>query len=226
MTKTLTFSGWGQKHTSLQNICGNNATHIHYAKHSSIDALFDALKNTETDLVIGWSLGGQLALRAINEGIIRTKKLVLLATPFQFIKSNDLKCGMSKDNFEEFKTSYQTQPEKTLQRFAQLIAKNDTHQKNIAKTLLTNFETHENWVYWLNQLGKFSCKEINFNTIPDTLIIHGIDDTIVDFSQTSLFMPFIPPNQILSFDKCGHAPHLHDTNKVNQSITSFYEQQV
>ena len=56
--------------------------------------------------------------------------------------------------------------------------------------------------------------------MPATTAIHGRDDTLVDASQTSLYKSLIKNYKFEIFDSCGHAPHLHDEDRVKNIIQS------
>jgi pimeloyl-[acyl-carrier protein] methyl ester esterase len=218
MNKAITISGWGQNFDALENIAPN-AHHIDYKNCSNIEEFFDKIKGQTPDVLIGWSLGGQLALRAIDAGLLAPKLLVLLATPFQFITGKGLKCGMDPDTFHGFEKDFAEDPIKTLKQFSVLVAKNDAKAKEIiAKLKQNDNENISNWQYWLQELGEFSCQKLNFSKAPKTLVIHGCDDTIVDYTQSGIFRPLIKNYKSFIFENCGHAPHLHDENQVRSLI--------
>src|SRR5690349_8984668 len=124
MSNVFTISGWGQAHDSLASIAPDSATHLDYSNFTNIGAFFDSIKGQAPDILVGWSLGGQIALRAISDGIIKPKKLVLLATPYQFVASKDVKCAMDRDTFNLFHTGFENDPVKAIKRFLTLISMN------------------------------------------------------------------------------------------------------
>ncbi len=219
MKNIIAFSGWGQSYDALENIVPG-ANHINYKDFESIDVLFESLKGAPCDILVGWSLGGQLALRAIESDILKPKRLVLLSTPFQFISGQGLFCGINMDNFIEFENDFTHDPEKTLKQFATLIAHGDKDAKNIKRILRnSNHEDASKWLYWLEQLRCFSCKSMSYDKVPPTLAIVGSEDRIIKASQIDLFRPLIRSGyKATIFENCGHAPHLHDEEKVRELI--------
>jgi pimeloyl-ACP methyl ester carboxylesterase len=219
MKNIITFSGWGQDYDALENIAPG-ANHINYKDYDDIESLFASLKNTPCDILIGWSLGGQLALRAIEADILKPERLVLISTPFQFIASDSIRCGINMDSFIEFENDFTNDPEKTLKQFANLIARGDKDSAQIARTLRKSDKADaKKWFYWLNELRKFSCKSMNYDKVPPTLAISGSEDSIIEATQIDLFRPLIRSGyKTAIFDKCGHAPHLHDEKKVRDLI--------
>ena len=222
MTNIMTFSGWGMAHDALANVTPEGSHHVDYSNFTSAQELFKSLKGQSPDVLVGWSLGGQLALRAISDGILAPKKLILLATPYQFVANKEVKCAMDKDTFSIFVRDLGRAPEMTLKRFITLISLNDANAYDIITKLkqTTSMENSKKWFYWLEELENFSCNSIDFSIIPTTYAIHGRDDTIVDSTQTGLFKSLIADLHLEIFDHCGHAPHLHDEARVKAIIQS------
>ncbi len=214
----VTLSGWGQDHDALECIAPN-ATHLNYSNFTSTTELFSNLKNIKCDVIIGWSLGGQLALRAIEQGVISPKLQLLIGTPFQFISSHNLKCGIGLDVFQTFVANFKEDPTKTLRQFALLVAKNDQKSKEMLKKLHKNSSKDaQKWLYWLEELGSFSCNRLDFSNMPKTIAIHGRNDAVVDCTQTGLFRSLIHDYRHVIIDNCGHAPHLHDSKAIMDLI--------
>lgn len=215
----VTLSGWGQGHDSLKTIAPS-AIHFDYSGFNSVEDAFAELGKIECDVIIGWSLGGQLALRAVEQVILKPQKIILIAAPFQFVKSSDIEFATSGVVFDTFLASFKNFPEKTLRGFASLIAKGDINDREII-CKLSQMQTEEplRWLYWLEELGNFSCSVIDFASIPETTIIHGKNDIVTDYRQTDFFKKHITNCNLHILDNCGHAPHLHDSHKVKELLS-------
>jgi pimeloyl-[acyl-carrier protein] methyl ester esterase len=222
MSKIITLSGWGMAHDSLANVTPEGAIHIDYSNFANAADFLQSVDGLEPDVLVGWSQGGQLALRAISEGALKPRSLVLLATPYQFVANKEIKCGMDPDSFNLFYNHFESDPVKTIKRFLTLISLNDKNIHEILKKLREslNADNIMRWFYWLGELEGFSCNFIDFTKVPKTFAVHGRDDTIVDFTQTSLFKSLIPNYHLEVFDACGHAPHLHNEQMVREIIKS------
>lgn len=219
MKKIITLSGWGQKHDSLAAIAPD-AQHIDYSKYGHIEELFDDIKGSKCDVLIGWSLGGQIAIRAIEAGVIEAEHLILIATPFQFISDKTIKCGMEQDSFYDFETDFVLDPKRTLKKFSLLVAKNDKKAKEISRWLTPDNDNNlERWDYWLDELGQFSCAGINFSNFPKTTIIHGTGDSVVDHTQSAFFDVLIKNCETKVLNDCGHAPHLHNIDEIKSLLS-------
>lgn len=221
-------SGWGQPHDALESIVPDKAsliTHIDYARHDSVNAaiIHIAEQARNFDMLIGWSLGGQLALRAIASGMVKPEKLVLIATPFQFVKNASLPIGMPTDTFAHFCENYAKNPQYTLKKAWELIAKGDSN----AETVKTRLDSHEkkqvlakNWSLWLQILENYTCKDLHTADCPPTLLIHGDQDLVVFHEQSEQMMGILPQARLETFTGCGHAPHWHAHLRAKTLITA------
>lgn len=230
----LCFSGWGQKYNSLEfifkeEIFKNLNLNVSSFDYSSLFSFQEVCQNIindkiNPDIVVGWSLGGQILCRLIAAKIIKPKFLILIAPPFQLVQKREnlnpdfrLEAYMSKRTFDEFYQNFAKAPDKTLKKFAILTAMNDKNAAEIAKTLDINDKNHEQLKFWLEELGNFSCKDLDFADFPPCLYFHGSSDMIVHVFQAKYFQK-IPEITTKIIEKCGHAPHLSQTATLCQSI--------
>lgn len=217
--RILAISGWGQPHDALSSIAPD-ATHVDYAQLSNAEAALAAIAKAAAghDLVVGWSLGGQLAVRAIAAGMITPKKLVLIATSFRFVKKKN-GIGMPRDTFQMFRDNYAANPERTLKKAWELIAYNDTREQEVKRHLARQDMKKAlagNWLAWLDDLEHFSCEGLVFKDFPSTLLIHGDCDAVVRHEQSQRFMEALPEARLVTIPGCGHAPHWHDAAEMQR----------
>jgi len=220
--RTLCLSGWGQKFDSLKDIFSESffVQNFDYSKLDSVENFFAEIESQKInpEILIGWSLGGQLAIRLIEKKILQPKLLILLAPPFQMIKDSRVQAGMAQKTFDEFYQNFSAAPTKTLKQFAILTAMNDRNAKEIANSLDVNEENFEQLKFWLKELERFSCFDVDFSNMPRTLYFHGAGDMIVHSSQAEYFCQRIKNLRFELFKNCGHAPHLSDPEKLRKII--------
>jgi len=224
--KILLLSGWGQKFDSLESIfdpiffAQNEVKSFDYSRLDSIEKFFAQIEkeNLNPEILVGWSLGGQLAIRLIEKKILQPKLLILLAPPFQMIKDVRIQAAMSQQTFDEFYKNFASAPSQTLKQFSILTAMNDRNASEIARTLDVNDENFEQLKFWLKELERFSCFDINFENMPRTLYFHGAGDMIVHISQADYFAKRMKNFRFELFKNCGHAPHLSDPQKLRKII--------
>ena len=223
--KILALSGWGQPHNTLADIAPD-ATHFDYADYTTTNEALAGIaqEGKRHDAIVGWSLGGQLAVRAIAGGLIQPKKLILIGVPFQFVRSDHSKIGMPRDQFDKFRDNYAKNAQRTLKKAWELIIMGDNNPEYV-KNRLEKYDKaavmEKNWLDWLDMLDGFSCNELDFSNFPSSLLLYGEQDYVVDHSQSAEFSRVIPEAKFISFSGAGHAPHWHDTEAVKRHIEEF-----
>ena len=103
------------------------------AKDEWIDAL--ARKITQPTWIIGWSLGGNVALELAYRYPEKVAGLSLLATTPLFLERPDWVVGMDEKVFSRFRNSLQDDVEKTLHRFDVLQTKGDPEERKLRHAL-------------------------------------------------------------------------------------------
>jgi pimeloyl-ACP methyl ester carboxylesterase len=221
----LCLTGWGQKFDSLEFIFRESnfdpffVSSLDYSKLNSLEDFFTEVeKLPNPDILVGWSLGGQLAIRLIEQKILSPKLLVLIAPPFQMMKDSRIQAGMSEKTFLEFYNNFCQAPDRTLKQFAILSAMNDRNAKEIARNLDINDGNFEQLKFWLEELNRFSCFDVDFSNMPRTLFFQGAGDMIVHASQAEYFKSRIKDFELEIFKNCGHAPHLNDVTRMREAI--------
>lgn len=230
MTKSIILlSGWGQKFNSLESSFNLpafddfNISSLDYSKFDNIDRFFQSIseQNLQPEIIVGWSLGGQLAIRLIAKKILNPKYLILIAPPFQMVKNHDISAAMSQSNFKEFYNNFKNNPNFTLKKFSILAAMNDKNSKEIANNLDINDKNFNNLTYWLEELERFSFVNFDFKEINKTLFFQGKGDMIVHYLQAKYFQKQIKDFKLEIFNNCGHAPHLSNNLNFQQKIIDF-----
>ena len=221
--KILCLSGWGQKFNSLEGIFSSadfTVSSLDYSTFGNVEDFFSSTtkQNLAPEIVIGWSLGGQLAIRLIEKKILTPQLLILLAPPFQMIKDSRIQAGMAKNTFDEFFKNFSNSPSQTLKQFAILTAMNDRNASDIAKTLDISDKNFPQLKFWLEELSRFSCFDVDFSNMPQTLLFHGAGDMIVHVSQAEYFKQKIKNLHLEILKNCGHAPHLGHLEMVRKVI--------
>ncbi len=218
----MTLSGWGQPHDALEDVAPG-AVHLEYAHHPTVRDALEAIaaQGRQYDAIIGWSLGGQLAARAIASGMLKPKRLVLIAAPFQFVATPESRIGMKRDLYDKFRGNYARHPGRTLHKAWELIHKDDARADHV-RAKLEQYDKEQvlekDWLRWLDLLDGFTFDGLPLQDFPPTLLIHGGRDAVVDHAQSRRFMQALPQARLLSFEEAGHAPHWHATNEVREQI--------
>jgi len=220
---TLCLSGWGQKFDSLEPTFSESffVSSLNYSLFNSSESFFDFARQQSQNpkILIGWSLGGQLAIRLIEKKIFSPKLLVLIAPPFQMIKDDRIHAGMSQKTYEEFYGNFVNAPSQTLKQFSILSAMNDRNAKEIARSLDISDGNFNQLKFWLEELSRFSCFDVNFSEMPRTIFFQGAGDMIVHASQANYFKERIKNFRLEIIPNCGHAPHLNNPKRMVEIIS-------
>ena len=167
-------------------------------EHNQQDAYLQTLVQhhpiTANSVVLGWSLGGQLASLLAE----RTQcRLITLASNPQFCSDSSWAYGMQPDVFEHFYTKQQTQPVQNLQQFAALTGLQDasSHTKAHIKHLkaqLTHLSESEQamhllHLHWLRSLNTRSVLATLFT--PQLHIWGDVDALIPKHMADALALP-------------------------------------
>ena len=225
MKSILCLSGWGQNYKSLEasffeNILEKfNISSLNYSLSEGFLKFKDSYKfPPNPEVIIGWSLGGQIALRLIQQKIFTPKLLVLIAPPFQMVKDARIQAGMSIKTYNEFFDNLSKAPDATLKKFSILSIMNDKNKSQIIKNLEISDENHQKLIIWLQELKDFSCFDFDFTNMPPTLFYIGAGDMVVHNSQSKYFADRIDDFELHIFDNCGHAPHFNNKELFNDIL--------
>ncbi|MES2677402.1 MAG: alpha/beta hydrolase [Pseudomonadota bacterium] len=225
----LSLAGWTQKPSSLDPVFSSLSSsykiiHFDYSQFSSVEDCFAALKNLniKPKIIAGWSLGGQIAARLIAQKIFNPEFLILFAAPFQFVKSPQIGAAMPEASFDIFRENFVKNSLATLEKFSLLMMLNDAKRaKELAYNLDLNENNYNNLIFWLDELKRFSCYDLDFSNFPKTLIFQGEGDAVVNVLQAKIFAEKIAGSELKILANCGHCPHISNLNQVQQTLKQF-----
>jgi len=222
LMRVLTLSGWGQPHDAL-GVLAPGATHADYAGCVGVEEALAAIaeQGRGHGVVIGWSLGGQLAVRAIAAGMLKPPALVLIAVPFRFVATPEQAFGMKRDLYDKFRADYARRAERTLHKAWGLVVKDDRRANHVRAHLGRHDKQavlEKDWLGWLDRLDGFGCEDLPMGHFPPTLLIHGERDAVVNVEQSRRFAEALPQSRLEILPECGHAPHWHDSEHLQRLI--------
>jgi pimeloyl-[acyl-carrier protein] methyl ester esterase len=221
----LTLSGWTQPSDALARIIPG-AAYFDYSDYASPEASFAGLaKFADVPHIVAWSMGGQLAIKAIQAGILNPKKLTLIAAPYQFVADDVVSEAMDPVTFAQFRDNYAHNPARSKTRFHGLIAKGDQHHARVMAALGHHPEVEHTprWLPWLDGLATDSMHVQDVSRLPPTLLIHGENDVIVPVAQSKHLAKALPYAKLEIWPDCGHAPHLHDPIAFHRLLKSHHD---
>lgn len=218
-------SGWAQRAASLDAVLPENAVKVDYGDCTSVEQVFRRITGSglaQPDVAVGWSLGGQLLVRATAAGVIAPKKLVLLGAPYQLVADKQFRKGKPKMVVAASRLALQANAGLMLREFqAEFLAQGDSNAAAIRAVAPQYLALGEgmHWLFWFDELAHFSCAGLDFGGFPPTHIIHGQRDAVIPYANAAAFAERIAAASLHALPECGHAPHWHDANFVKQVIT-------
>ena len=155
-------------------------------------------------ILLGWSLGGLLAIHVASQ--VPTTKLILVASTPNFVQSDDWPYGIDEDNFRQFSDALELNLSKGLKRFVSL----QTQDKTQLKTLNQSIDKFPASTKALNQgletlLTADLVDEFNQLKMPIEVIL-GNHDTLVPYRISNCYDKSKIKTQVLN---TGHLPFLH-----------------
>lgn len=220
----LTLSGWTQPSDALARGLSLHHAHVFdYSDYPSAAASFEALRAfADVEEVVAWSMGAQLAIRAVAAGVLKPKHMTLLAAPYQFVSTEDFADGMDPLTYRQFRENYTANPVRTKSKFHALVAKGDVHARRVQGMLdhHPDVDNTARWLPWLDDLGEHSLQGVDTSAMPPTLLIYGTEDAVVPVKQGEKMLEILPQATLSRWEGAAHAPHLHDATRVLHEIAT------
>ncbi|MBB5211338.1 malonyl-ACP O-methyltransferase BioC [Microbulbifer hydrolyticus] len=172
----------------------------------------------EDCLLVGWSLGGMLAVQLAARSH-KVRALVTIAANASFTERADWP-GMPQPVFESFCAAQQQEPVKNWQRFCGLEARGDRDMRSLLKVLKRwQPETiPASWGDALACLGSLDNRSILASLAIPSLHIYGAGDALVPLAAAEKMQAQNYPVNILR--DTGHCPHLSRPEQVAALIRS------
>ena len=222
-------TGWGfrpsvlsqliqQTHQQLSLMGGNAAAHIpdllaDSPPSASLNDWADQLASrlTPGSHVIGWSLGGMLALALAARHPDKVSSLSLIATSARFVCPDDTApAGLAYGTVHEFNHGFATQPAAILKRFLALQCLGDQQRRlagqQLAEHLVSELDTHHAALAQGLQLLADSnlCAMLPSITQP-VRILHGAGDALMPVAGSHWLTEQLPNAGLTVFADSGHA---------------------
>jgi pimeloyl-[acyl-carrier protein] methyl ester esterase len=176
--------------------------------------------------LLGWSLGGQVAMRAALDHPHKVARLVLLASTPKFVAAEAWTCGMAAADLADFGEALLADPQATLLRFLSLQTRGMPGQKNLLQDLrrsllaapVARSEALSGGLAILRDSDLRA--ELSRLTQP-TLVLHGALDTLTPPAAGAWLAETLPTAQHIEFARAAHAPHLSHAEDVAAAIGRF-----
>jgi len=180
----------------------------------------------EASVIVGWSLGGMVALNLACRYPDLVDKLVLVASTPQFINSNDWRCAIDKAILDGFAADLVKDYRATVMRFLaiQTLGSEQSKQavREMREKVFINGEPHlDSLTKGLTILRESNLRNEARQIRCPTLIMLGEKDTLIPVCSAELTRQLIPDCKISIVAGAGHAPFISHPGQFMQSLTEF-----
>jgi len=187
-------------------------------------ALADALP--ADTVLVGWSLGGQVALRVALQWPTRVARLVLLATTPRFVAAPDWAAGLAAGELAAFGDALLREPRATLLRFLSLQTRGAPNARTLLAALRRGVQAAPPpdpgaLAQGLDLLLTTDLRSAWPTLVQPVQIIHGGRDALTPPGAARWLAQTRPGARLALLDAAAHAPHLSHPDAVAAIIRGF-----
>ncbi|WP_052464873.1 alpha/beta fold hydrolase [Geoalkalibacter subterraneus] len=187
------------------------------------------LLSIKSAALLGWSLGGQVALRLAHEIPSFWTRLVLISTTPRFISGSDWEGGLSEIQVRGMARKLSRQYEQTLQTFfeEQFIAGElDSGCLEEIAAFAQPQECTPHPEAALEALETLKTEDLRLlvrNIDLPTLVIHGSEDLVTPLAAGRYLAEHLPHGRLWEVESVGHAPFLSRPHTVLAVLREFLQ---
>jgi pimeloyl-[acyl-carrier protein] methyl ester esterase len=196
------------------------------------DAYFEALLATLPPRahLLGWSLGGQWALRLAARIGARIERLVLVATTPRFVATADWTSGLKPAVLEQFAHALRSDYRRTVADFLELQVRGSAAAAQVLASLTAALREHgdadpQALANGLTQLRDSDLRALAGRVQTPVLVISGQHDRVTPPAAAQALVGLLPQAQPLPIARSGHAPFLSHTAAVAHAVLEFVRPQ-
>ncbi len=179
--------------------------------------------------VVGWSLGGQVALAWARRAPRQVGRLALISTTPSFVQRADWPCAVAPQVLEEFARALAADHPGTLRRFLALQARGDERGRQVVAALKRRLlEPGAPPAPVLEQGLKILLTvdlraELAEVTQP-ALVLHGERDRLTPVAAGRYLAQALPAARFVPLTGCAHAPFLSQPERVTEALQEFLDE--
>ena len=177
--------------------------------------------------VVGWSLGGEVALAWARRAPQQVRRLALIATTPCFTSKSGWSCATAPAVLQEFGRLLAVDRADTLARFVAVQAKGDARARRfvgVLKKLSERATPDSVLAAGLTVLSRADLRrEIRWVRQP-TLVMHGARDRIVPAAAGRRLAEALPEARFRLLRSCAHAPFLSQPARIAKMLRAFFDE--
>lgn len=196
--------------------------------HNTLQSWADDLAGQlpQHSMLLGWSLGGQVAMRAALDHPQLISRLVLLSSTPAFVAKADWPAGMASDDLEAFGSALIADPAATLLRFLSLQTRGMPEQKAVLHALRQAFLSVPPADAGALASGLAMLRHTDLRAsvprlLQPTLVVHGALDTLTPPAAGEWLAATLPNARHVALPRAAHAPQLSHSRELATAIRDF-----
>jgi len=185
------------------------------------------LLDLEHVVLVGWSMGGQIALQAYSQLSGRLAGMVLVSATPCFTTVEGYPYGLSATESRGMRLKVERNLQRALEGFySRLFVEGELENHPFAgdiKQLLSSVTLPDTAAVLdaLDALARTDMRPILDSIATPTLILNGTEDRICLPEASSYLKERIPRAEQVQFPHCGHAPFLTQSPQFNAELLKF-----
>jgi pimeloyl-[acyl-carrier protein] methyl ester esterase len=176
--------------------------------------------------LVGWSLGGMVAMDLAQRQPRRVERLVLVATTPRFVAGPDWDCGVDPQVLESFGARLGEDYRRTVRDFLTLQVRGDEHATQLLRSLRRRLFAHGDpdpaaLAQGLTVLAETDLRATIGRLRMPTLIISGDRDRLTPPEAGRWLADAIPDARHLSIGGASHAPFISHAEAFLDAVGEF-----
>lgn len=224
--------GWALAADAMQPLAAALASRLPgwTIQHHALPAL--QLSTLEDDLaalaaqlpagvLVGWSLGGMLAVQLQRRFPQRFSRVVTIASNACFVVRRDWPAAMPAETYKAFLHDLRVQPEKTFKRFALLVTQGSEQARSLSRTLPWESADTEQRLHALALLGILDSRAALKASSAASLHCFGGRDALVPVAAAQAVEQLGAHLQVAVHAQSSHALPLEQPDWLAKQIAAF-----
>ena len=195
----------------------------------TLNAVADAVARTAPRRchVVGWSLGGEVALAWARRAPRQVQRLALIGTTPCFARRPGWPCATAPAVLQEFGRALAEDRAGTLARFVGAQAKGDARARRFSGTQQRAIGKNVSDTVLAAGLTVLSRADLRGELIrvpQPALVLHGAHDRIVPPAAGRRLAMLLPDARFSLLRSCAHAPFLSRPEQVAKMLRAFFDE--